>query len=60
MKHLVGTFNEIQLINKEDKIAIEKAKKETGLCWIESKINVTNQSITIWLLPSPEFNSNEI
>jgi len=35
---LVGKFNEQQLRNKEDKKAVEKAQKETGLKYIDSKI----------------------
>ena len=37
MKHYVGTFNEKQLIAKEDKVAIEKAMSETNLKYIQSK-----------------------
>jgi hypothetical protein len=35
---LVGKFDEQQLRNKEDKKAVEKAQKETGLKYIDSKI----------------------
>ena len=38
VKHFVGKFTESQLKKGEDKIAIEKAQKETGLKYIESKI----------------------
>ena len=34
----VGTFDEAQLKKGEDKKAIEKAQKETGLKYIDSKI----------------------
>jgi len=38
----VGKFNEKQLRNKEDKIAIEKKMKETGLKYVDSKIIMKN------------------
>jgi len=61
MKHLVGTFNETQLIAKEDKIAVEKAQKETGLTYTDTKLNHKKKSITIWLIPTEEYlNSNKI
>jgi hypothetical protein len=34
----VGVFNEQQLRNQEDKKAVEKAKKETGLKYVDTKI----------------------
>jgi len=37
-RYFVGTFNEQQLRNKEDKKAIENAQKKTGLKYIDSKI----------------------
>jgi hypothetical protein len=37
-RHLVGEFNEQQLRKGEDKIAIEKAQKQTGLTYIQSKV----------------------
>lgn len=37
-KHYVGRFTEAQLKNKEDKKAIEKAQKETGLKYIDTKM----------------------
>lgn len=38
MKTLVGDFNEEQVAAGEDKIAVEKAKKETGLEYVSTKI----------------------
>ena len=38
----VGKFNEEQLRNKEDKLAIEKKMKETGLKYVDSKIIMKN------------------
>ena len=55
MKHLVGTFNEEQLIAKEDKVAIEKAQKETGLTYIDSKLNHKKKSITVYLISDEEY-----
>lgn len=37
-KHYVGRFTEAQLKNKEDKKAIEKAQKETGLKYVDTKM----------------------
>lgn len=38
MQVLVGDFNEDDLKNKRDKIAVEQKKKETGLNYVNSKI----------------------
>lgn len=38
MKILVGDFNEEQLTAGEDKLAVEKKKKETGLEYVSTKI----------------------
>lgn len=38
MQIFVGTFNEQQLKDKEDKADIEKAIKETGLKYIKSRL----------------------
>lgn len=38
MKYLVGTFNDEQLRNGVDKIAITKAQQETGFKFIEAKM----------------------
>lgn len=35
---LVGTFNEKQIINGEDKKAVEKAKQETGCKYVNTEI----------------------
>lgn len=60
MRHLVGTFNEEQLIAKEDKVAVEKAKNETGLKYVDTKLNHKKKSITIWLITDEEYlNSNK-
>lgn len=37
-KHYVGRFTEAQLKNKEDKKAVEKAQKETGLKYVDTKM----------------------
>lgn len=37
-KHIVGTFNEAELRKGDDKVAIEKAQKETGLKYVGNKI----------------------
>jgi len=37
-KFKVGTFNESQLVNKEDKKAVEIAIEKTGLKYTETKI----------------------
>mgnify|MGYP003480461294 CR=1 FL=1 len=59
-KHLVGTFNEKQLIAKEDKAAIKKAQDETGLTFIESKHDKKKRTMTVWLITKEEYlNSNK-
>lgn len=60
MKHLVGTFNEEQLIAKEDKIAVEKAQQETGLRFVGTKLNHKKKTITIWLMTDEEYYSSNI
>jgi len=61
MKHLVGTFNQTQLIAKEDKVAVEKAQKETGLTYVDTKLNHKKKTITIWLISNEEYyNSNKL
>jgi hypothetical protein len=54
-RHLVGTFNEKQLVAKEDKAAIEKAKGETGLTYIDSKHDRKKRTMTVWLITSEEY-----
>lgn len=56
----VGVFNEQQLKNKEDKKAIEKAQKETGLTYIDSKIikKGGKMFMEVYLIPTEEYLSN--
>jgi len=52
MEVLVGDFTEDDLNNKRDKIAVEKAKKETGLNYVNTKIikrNGKNVALRIWV-----------
>jgi hypothetical protein len=53
----VGTFDETQLKNKEDKKAIEKAQKETGLKYIDSKIikKGGKMFMEVYLIPTDEY-----
>lgn len=52
MEVLVGDFTEDDLKNKRDKIAVEKAKKETGLNYVNTKEIKRNGKIValrIWV-----------
>ena len=63
MKHFVGEFNEEQLRNKEDKVAIEKAKAETGLKYIESefvKKKGTIVGIKVYLIPDEVYLNSKL
>jgi len=53
----VGVFDENQLRNKEDKKAIEKAQKETGLTYIDSKIikKGGKMFMEVYLIPNEEY-----
>jgi len=53
----VGTFNEEQLINKEDKKAVEKAKEESGLKYVETKIikKGGKMYMEVYLIPNEEY-----
>ena len=59
----VGTFNEKQCRNKEDKAIVEKKKAETGLKYTRSRIVKKSGKIVglkVWLLTNEEYyNSNE-
>ncbi len=57
-RHLVGTFNEKQLVAKEDKAAIKKAQEETGLTFIDSKRDKKKNTITVWLITNDEYLKN--
>jgi hypothetical protein len=54
-RHLVGTFNKEQLMAQEDKIAIKKAQDETGLSFIDSKLNNKKNTMTVWLISNEEY-----
>ncbi len=61
-KHLVGEFNEQQLRKGEDKVAIDKAQKETGLTYIESKMIKKSGKpfMQVYLVSNEDYyNSNE-
>lgn len=52
MEILVGDFTEDDIKNKRDKIAVEKAKKETGLNYVNTKTIKRNGKIValrIWV-----------
>ena len=53
----VGTFNEEQLINKEDKKAVEKAREETGLKYVDTKIikKGGKMYMEVYLIPNEEY-----
>lgn len=53
----VGTFNEAQLKSGEDKLAIEKAQKETGLTYIDSKTTKKGGKMfmEVYLIPTEEY-----
>ena len=59
----VGTFNEAQCRNREDKAILEKKKAETGLKYIRSRLVKKGGKIVglkVWLLTDEEYyNSNE-
>jgi uncharacterized protein YjdB len=56
----VGTFDENDLKNKKDKIAIKKAEKKTGLKYIRSKmIKIKGkQYMEVYLIPNEEYYSS--
>ena len=47
--HFVGSFNEQQLKNQEDKKAIEIAQTKTGLKYITSDFNKKKQVVEVYL-----------
>jgi hypothetical protein len=53
----VGVFSEEQLKNKEDKKAIEKAQKQTGLTYIDSKIikKGGKMFMEVYLIPTEQY-----
>ena len=53
----VGVFNENQLRNKEDKKAVEKAQKETGLNYTDTKIikKAGQKFLEVYLIPNEEY-----
>jgi hypothetical protein len=53
----VGTFNEEQLINKEDKKAVEKAREESGLKYVDTKIikKGGKMYMEVYLIPNEEY-----
>lgn len=58
----VGVFDENQLKNKEDKKAVQKAQKETGLNYVDSKIikKGGKMFLEVYLIPNEEYyNSNK-
>jgi hypothetical protein len=58
----VGVFDENQLRNKEDKKAVEKAQKETGLNYVDTKIikKGGKMLLEVYLIPNEEYyNSNK-
>jgi hypothetical protein len=58
----VGVFDENQLRNKEDKKAVEKAQKETGLNYVDTKIikKGGKMFLEVYLIPNEEYyNSNK-
>jgi hypothetical protein len=57
---LVGRFDEKQLKNKEDKKAIEKAQKESGLTYIDSKIikKGGKMFMEVYLIPNEEYHNS--
>jgi hypothetical protein len=53
----VGTFDEAQLKKGEDKIATEKAKKESGLTYTDTKIikKGGKMFLEVYLVPNNEY-----
>lgn len=53
----VGTFDEQQIINKEDKKAVEKAQEETGLKYVDVKFIKKKGKMysEIYLIPNEEY-----
>lgn len=53
----VGTFDEKQLKNKEDKKAVEKAQDESGLKYVETKIikKGGKMYMEVYLIPNEEY-----
>jgi len=45
----VGTFNESQIKNGDDKKAIEKAQQETGIKYVNAYFNKKKQVLDIYL-----------
>jgi hypothetical protein len=54
---LVGRFDEQQLRNKEDKKAVEKAQKETGLKYVDTKFvkKGGKMMMEVYLIPNEEY-----
>jgi uncharacterized protein YjhX (UPF0386 family) len=54
---LVGRFDENQIRNKEDKKAVEKAQKETGLKYVDTKIikKGGKMILEVFLIPDEEY-----
>ena len=54
---LVGKFDEQQLRNKEDKKAVEKAQKETGLKYVDTKFvkKGGKMMMEVYLIPNEEY-----
>jgi hypothetical protein len=53
----VGTFDEAQLRSQEDKKAVEKAQKETGLKYVDTKIikKGGEMFMEVYLIPTEEY-----
>jgi hypothetical protein len=53
----VGTFDEAQLRSQEDKKAVEKAQKETGLKYVDTKIikKGGKMFMEVYLIPTEEY-----
>ena len=53
----VGTFNEEQMTNKEDKVATEKARKESGLNYTDTKLYKKKGKyfLDVFLIPNEEY-----
>lgn len=49
----VGRFNETQLRNKEDKVAVEKSKVETGYKYVITRVG--KSYIDIYLVSDEEY-----
>lgn len=62
MKILVGDFNELQLTAGEDKLAVEKKKKETGLEYVSTKIvKIKGEThLRIWVESIDDFKKEKL